>query len=150
MKKSLKMYNVIITALLAVLGFSSCKPDGGGDGDIKPAYGAPSADFVITGNVSSAETNKPIPSLKVVMRYEYGVDENSNLSVDSTITDENGNYQVKNTDNWSPDYKIAVLDTDGDENGAFNDTTVAVSFKDSEWYKGKAEQEVDISLTPKK
>ncbi|MDR3235164.1 MAG: hypothetical protein LBT48_00350 [Prevotellaceae bacterium] len=55
MKKSLKMYNVIITALLAVLGFSSCKPDGGGDDDMKPAYGVPSTNFVAN-NATTAET----------------------------------------------------------------------------------------------
>jgi putative lipoprotein (rSAM/lipoprotein system) len=161
MKKVYKTYNSIIAALLAVLGFSSCMLNSGDEyGTPAVEYGAPYADFVITGNVSSAETNKPIPALKVVMQQEYGVDENGNsliAPVDSTKTDENGNYQVKNTDgSWSSDYyNIAVLDTDGEENGAFNDTTVAVSFKDatfvdgSGWYKGKATETVNVKLQTK-
>jgi putative lipoprotein (rSAM/lipoprotein system) len=149
MKLILKSFNVVLTALLAVLGFSSCI----NDEDELDMYGAPFADYIIIGNVSSAETGKPIKDIHVTLHSEYY--ENA----DESTTDVDGNYKLidkGDSPNDTVTLQVAFSDTDGDENGAFNDTTVTVKIPQSKlsggkgWYSGEATETVDMKLQPKK
>ena len=138
--KFLKFYNVIITVLIALLGFAcSCDP--------VDEYGSPSARFIVNGRIESAENNDAIENIKVVMQG------------DSVVTDENGNYQV--IDNWGfpgdQTYAIQFQDIDSVENGEFENLDTIVEFKDSEftggdgnWDNGETEIEFNIKLNPKK
>jgi putative lipoprotein (rSAM/lipoprotein system) len=143
MKTILSISNAVIAVLLSLLGCAVKEsPD---------EYGTPSADFIISGNVSS-NTGAPVKNIAVVMR-----EENTALHyADSTGTDNNGNYRaVANTFPTSATYQLTFSDTDGEENGAFKDTTLTVEFDNPQftggeghWYAGETYKEVNIQLHP--
>lgn len=138
--KLLKTYNVLITGLLAILGYSTAC-------DSKDEYGTPSAKFIVNGKVKSSETDLPIKNIRVTMQG------------DTTYTDFNGAYQV--IDKWGfptdQTYNIQFSDIDGEANGEFSNLDTIVEFKnpkftdgDRDWYSGETSKEFDVKLTPKK
>ncbi|MDR2802012.1 MAG: radical SAM-associated putative lipoprotein [Prevotellaceae bacterium] len=152
MKKILTICNAIIAALLSLLGCTI-------NHDNPVEYGTPSADFIINGKVSS-NTGQPVPRIAVVMREYVGTDNDGRplfYKVDSTGTNDNGDYQVKSEGTFPEDktYRLAFSDIDGVTNGAFKDTTVTVEFidpvftgRDKHWYAGETGKEVNIQLRP--
>jgi putative lipoprotein (rSAM/lipoprotein system) len=152
-----KLSNAIIAGLLALLGFALCACVR----EEPLEYGTPSARYRINGRITSAETNQPVKDIKVMMRTDshYGIDGEPLLySLDSAWTDVSGNYHV--VANTFPvdevSFQLEFLDTDGDANGAYRDTTVTVVFTDpvfaggdGRWYKGEASRELDIQLISK-
>lgn len=139
--KFLKTYNAIIAVVLTLLGFaSSCILFG-------CEYGTPSAKFIVKGKVESAEDNKAIQNIRVVMLG------------DSVTTDINGNYEVTDKYSFPKDqtYNIKFKDIDNALNGEFENLDTIVEFKDpifkngdGDWYRGETEKEFNIKLDPKK
>jgi putative lipoprotein (rSAM/lipoprotein system) len=152
MKKILTIYNAIIAALLSLLG---CTINISGPAE----YGTPSADFIIRGKALSND-GQPASNISVVMREQIGTgnDEQPQLhKVDSTRTDNNGDYRVKAQGAFPEDqtFRLTFSDIDGATNGAFKDTTVTVEFINpvftggsGNWHKGETVQEVNIQLHP--
>jgi putative lipoprotein (rSAM/lipoprotein system) len=119
--KLIKSYNIAITALLAILGFSACL------GTSCAKYGSPAATFIIHGKVSDKETQQPIENIRVAAN-EWR----------HTFTDENGNYEV-----WHYDRNMLVQFRDTVYN--YNDLDTFIKFEGKEKMKI-----IDIQLTPKK
>lgn len=142
MKTSIfKRFNGIISFLLSVFGFgaacSSCS--------VRIEYGTPYATFKVNGNVKSEVTNKNIPNIRVVMRY------------DTTYTDASGNFQLSNTDfPMDQTFKLEFKDIDGETNGEYQPLDTIVEFIDPQfsggkgsWDRGEIEKEVNIKLKVK-
>ena len=138
--KFFKTYNVIIAALLSLLGFSSCEKN------MVAEYGTPSATFIVQGTVESSDSNEPIENIRVIMQG------------DTAFTDGNGNYQVI-AGGFPGDitYYIQFQDIDSELNGDYKDLESSVEFIDPEfingddhWYSGEATQALNVKLNPKK
>ncbi|MDR3366472.1 MAG: radical SAM-associated putative lipoprotein [Prevotellaceae bacterium] len=150
MKKILSIANTVIAAALSLLGCSL-------EGPVE--YGTPSADFIINGKASS-HSGKPVKNIAVVMRQNLGTDNEGRPVIartDSTGTDNNGNYRVKDQHRFpqAQTYQLTFSDIDGEENGAFKDTTLTVEFNnpqfaggDGRWYSGETSKEANIQLRP--
>lgn len=130
----IKMRQLLITALAGLLGISasSCAK-----------YGSPEADFDISGHVTDKEGN-PIEGIEVKHIYR------------SDTTDADGYYHIpKHRDFPDAEVPIDFRDADGDEHGAYRDTTVIVKVKHSEyrgsndWYEGTLTKEVNVTLEEK-
>lgn len=117
-------YNALAASLLSLLGFSSCGENGPW-GDEPVLYGVPTTSFEAKGNIT-AEDGTPVEGIKAIiascrqgkMHYTH---------IDSTYTDQNGNYTIKSGSSWpiSEEYtKILLEDVDGEKNGGTfaNDT----------------------------
>ena len=139
--ETLKKYSRLISVLLAFLGFSAaCK-----DRFSAMEYGTPNANFIVKGNVTSANTSATIPNIRVVMGY------------DTTYTDMSGNYQVKN--NVFPGDQALLLqfkDVDGAVNRSVQPIDTIIEFKNPQysggsgsWYKGEVNKEVNVKLKDK-
>jgi len=150
--KFLTGYNLIITALMAILGFfTSCDRFGGTE------YGVPHARFIIKGKVTSSASNKPVPNIKVRMDGDSAT--RTMMQADSAYSDSNGNYVVSD-DYGFPDsqsYTIRFSDVDGSANGDFQTLDTIIEFKNpvftgggSNWDSGETQKELNIVLKPKK
>lgn len=152
--KTLRNYNLIITTLMAMLGFATaCDIINSYD-----EYGCPNADFIVKGKVTSKITGESLTSIKVVLGDAYTSNDKIYFyGIDSLITDNQGNYEVQSSSTPSDTitYVIHFEDIDGTENGSFQslDTSITVIDPqfiggDGDWYQGKVTQELNIELTP--
>ena len=133
----IKMRQLLITALAGLLGVNY------GCDSIAADYGCPEADFDISGHVTDKEGN-PIEGIEVKHIYR------------SDTTDADGYYHIpKHGDFPDAEVPIDFRDADGDEHGAYRDTTMIVKVKHSEyrgsndWYEGTLTKEVNVTLEEK-
>ena len=141
LNRILRTYNFILTATIAVLGFSvSC------ESNLKSEYGTPNAKFIVNGKVESSLNNSPIRNIRVIIQN------------DTTFTDESGNYSAFDRNfPASQTFDISFHDIDSTENGAFvnKDTTVAFinpkfTKGDGHWYNGETSTELNVKLNSEK
>jgi putative lipoprotein (rSAM/lipoprotein system) len=150
MKKMLSISNTVIAAILSLLGCTVEGPDEYGTPLVE--YGTPSADFIISGKVTSP-AGTPVKNISVVMREG----DRTAFLADSTGTDKDGKYRVlARTFPQSTTFQLAFSDIDDEDNGALKDTTLTVDFNnpqftggDKHWHRGETSKEVDIQLRPK-
>jgi putative lipoprotein (rSAM/lipoprotein system) len=143
-RQLLKKYNVLLTLILSVLGFSTACESIDEYGAPVVEYGAPTATFIVKGKVSSNENNS-IPNIRVTM------------GVDTAYSDENGIYEVKQQ--YSPtdiEFPIKFEDVDGIENGEYNSVDTVAKFEnptftggDGNWDMGETESQLDIKMDDK-
>lgn len=147
-RRFLSGYNVIITALMALLGFAtSCEPLGGTE------YGVPHARFIVKGKIVSAQGNTPVPDVTIRMQQDTNT-----RYCDSANSDSNGNYLVDMQGfPTSQTYLIKFTDTDGSANGEFETLDTVVEFKnpvytggDGNWDQGETQKMMNVTLKPKK
>ncbi len=146
-----RWYSALLSALLTLLGFSSC----GGDEPVE--YGSPSVDFTVKGTVTDQDSN-PLQGIKVSTvstRYGEYVD-----TVASTLTDANGQYELPKVNDVAIDYgnTLVAEDIDGEANGG-DHATVTTQFKDlprtqtakgyGNWYDGEYVVTGDIRMNKK-
>lgn len=134
--------NLLIGALLTVLGFgASCERFA------MMEYGTPSAKFIVSGQVRSAETNLPIQNVRVIMKN------------DTTYTNAAGEYEVEDKYAFPMNqiYTVKFRDIRAESLKQYSDLDTAVEFKnpvftggDNHWYKGETEKDFDVKLKPKK
>jgi putative lipoprotein (rSAM/lipoprotein system) len=149
-KYFLKGINFIISGILLALGFS-CDTTGGGLAE----YGCPYADFIINGDVKSAETDSPVKNIKVIVKY------NDSLAwtIDSVHTNTDGLFSIASERYNIPfdtvSYRFIFEDIDGAQNGLFKKLDTIIKFEDIEytdgdnnWYVGHAERNISIKLKP--
>ncbi|MGE4289988.1 MAG: radical SAM-associated putative lipoprotein [Salinivirgaceae bacterium] len=139
-RKFLSTYNLILTALLSMLGFSNCTIV-----EPKDEYGSPSATFKVNGKVTDLLTNRAIQDIKVLMQG------------DSTQTDSEGRFSLSQV-SFPADqsFVIQFKDIDGAANGGqFQPKDTLVEFKDPQftngdgsWYQGETSLELNLNLEP--
>lgn len=146
MKKHLSFINQIILSIMAFLGFS-CDPD-----DIGVEYGAPCADFKVTGTVVDELTQDNLNNIQVILSDALS----SSYNFDTTYCDENGNYEAE-IRSWptSTAFMVQFKDPDGAHNGAYLPLDTIVDFTDEvfvngdgSWYSGKKTKELNVKLSP--
>lgn len=131
----------LLSAVLVLLGFSSCNPSENGG---ECMYGTPHADFKIKGAITSEDGN-PINKAEIIMKHP-GV--NYPL-VDPLYADEDGVYGAEYS-NWF-DYKVRIVCKDPTGTYKSDSTDIVLEFKGKRdtWYIGKAEAEVNFKLKKK-
>lgn len=148
-------YNALLSSLLTLLGYG-CTSENGMDMYGAPVeYGVPSVNYVFKGQVTD-EAGKPVEGIKTSLKRIYpGYYENT---IDSTLTDAAGQYQVEFKGLIGDEDKLIVEDIDGETNGGefLSDTISVVSFDqeqvepgDGHWYGGKYEIKADVKLKKK-
>ncbi|MBR6077598.1 MAG: radical SAM-associated putative lipoprotein, partial [Paludibacteraceae bacterium] len=119
-------------------------------GDVPCEYGAPHADYKISGVVTD-EAGNPVKGIKTTFL-------NQNYAVKSDSSDASGKYElnVRSYPMLTGD-KLAVEDVDGAENGEFQTDTLDLSKaepvrvkKGSGWYEGAFEVSQNVVLKSKK
>ncbi len=161
-KSFFRVFNVLLAALLSILGFSACDKMGAVE------YGVPNADYTVKGTVLNKADSKPIKGIRVGFSrvypepvLMYGVMPQPYRSTKADTTQLNGAYKLK--DNFTigqiddNSLEVFIQDIDGPANGAFNDTIITVDFsnvkatgKPSGWYDGEYGVELNIKLDEKK
>lgn len=156
-----RWYNVVLTALLSVLGYACSSSDE--DDRAVIMYGTPHADYQFMGTVTD-ESGSPVSGIKVsaknvYRRYDSAVIET--YGVDSTLTDSKGKYAVEAEGYLGEQIlKLIVEDIDGELNGgAFKSDTIDIDFdnakkvkepdKDDYWSNGTFAISQDIKLKKK-
>jgi len=134
--------NLLIGALLTVLGFgASCERFA------RLEYGTPSAKFIVSGQVKSAETNLPVQNVMVVMK------------TDTAYTNAAGEYEVEDKYGlpMNQTYTVKFRDIRAESLKQYSDLDTTVEFKnsvftggDNHWYVGETEKDIDVKLKAKK
>lgn len=147
----IKGTNWALAGLLSLFGLSACdalkdQPD---------MYGVPWAGYAVKGKVTDKETGKPIPGIEV--KVEFSAEEDTYFSAEklTTITDSNGNYELKDTPSWH-ERKLIATDIDGELNGSFANDTVMIDRENTThireegnkntWFNGHLVSETNISM----
>ncbi|MBR0533285.1 MAG: radical SAM-associated putative lipoprotein [Bacteroidales bacterium] len=154
-----KLWKYLATAVLGLLGFSSCG-EGGLDLDTKEVlamYGAPYADFKSLGTVKD-EAGKPVEGIRAAISQTWRNSDDSIcwIEADTVYTDTKGSYLLeKNRIRLPGELKIVFEDIDGAKNGGeFKSAEVTPDVKktsegDKGWYQGVYEAQADIVLHKK-
>ncbi len=143
---------LILSAIISLLGFSSCKPSQ----EQYDMYGTPIIDYQLKGRVTDTENN-PIAGLRVVIaRQGYG---DADPKAQTLTTDANGEFaseEERVTSSFLHQGSITFTDIDGDENGgSFKDKTIALkdvkpiydnSTNDGAWFYGDVIYTINTSL----
>ena len=148
-------YNALLSALLTMLGYG-CTSENGMDMYGTPVeYGTPSVNYVFKGQVTD-EAGKPVEGIKTSLKRIYPSYYEG--TIDSTLTDTSGQYELKFKGLIGDEDKLIVEDTDGEANGGefLSDTINVVNLDeeqlepgDGHWYRGKYEIKADIKLKKK-
>ncbi|GHT34999.1 hypothetical protein FACS189434_12110 [Bacteroidia bacterium] len=161
----LKSFNVILVALLGLLGFSGCDKTI----EAREEYGTPQTDYFIKGKVLDKATGKTISGIKIQLydnriTAKYGVpttDYNRNIFykiVDTT--DISGDYLFGGSSAYGINeiktipYAVGISDIDGAENGTYNDTIIDFDLTDAvqskkgngHWYDGEYTKTINVEL----
>ena len=173
-QKARHFLNLLLGALLSLLGFASCdgilgdlRTRGGGKngGGMVCMYGSPTVNWHASGRVTDA-SGKGIEGIRVAIRaHKYmantpGViyDQNDWYYDDTLYTDANGNYKLEKhlTSFSAPDDATVVFeDVDGEEHGGLFETVKAIprvtqtKKKDGFWYGGAFEVKSDVVMKKK-
>jgi putative lipoprotein (rSAM/lipoprotein system) len=154
MKKIIKLINGLLAISLGLLGFSGC------DKDTLPEYGTPHADYTVKGKVTDNVTKQPLKGISFSYIPQgpylmYGPPPAS-YEYKSAVSDDKGGYKL--TDGLWPlsddnSANLYIADIDGEDNGLYRDTIVAVNFDEAErtqkpngWYEGEFTVNKDIEL----
>ncbi len=155
------LYSGIITFALSALGFTSCDDLSLDKEDpIICMYGVPTAQFKISGKVSSSETKSPVREIKVSLfesttwKDDAGIYyENPGVTL-TTQTATDGSFSFT-YDGFPADKKYVYLleDVDGDANGRFltkKDSVLLTNpkFNDPQgaWNSGRTEKDLGTLL----
>ena len=145
-----RWYNALLTALLSMLGFESCKVSGN---EPVSEYGCPHADYIVKGIITD-EAGSPVQGIKVSVKE--GLDDP--YTKESVLTDAAGCFQFQEMTsfNLNPGEALVVEDIDGEAYGSYKSDTISLKTlpkiqteKGSGWYKGKFELTADIKLKKK-
>jgi putative lipoprotein (rSAM/lipoprotein system) len=98
------------------------------------------ADYIMEGNIYSAETLEPVENIRVEM---YEVTKNANdMERDLFFSSQQGYYRLKHHSSnpyYSNTYKLVFKDTDGEQNALYKDTTINVVMNNEEFLNGSGE-----------
>ena len=155
-QKARSFLNLLLGALLGLLGFSSCIDIGGG----RVEYGQPHADFKASGKVTDP-SGKGIEGIRVaIQRHRHYTntpsviyDQNDWYEHDTVYTDAAGRYEkVTRVFSRPDDVTVVFEDIDGEEHGGqFESQTVLPEITqtkkgDKGWYSGEFTVNADVTL----
>ena len=158
--KFIHWYNMLLTALLSMLGFSSCSKCDGST-EVPCEYGCPLTEFKVKGTVT--DTNgPPIEGIQVSGLKQEEPEETDPPSLQTTTTLADGTFTTEVMQMLSPEevketVKVKFEDIDGTANGGlFDSKTVSVADLnrtqtkegDGGWFSGEFEYSGTISLSP--
>jgi len=143
-----KIYRILISALLALLGFSC-----GNGGSTADEYGTPSATYKAKGVVVSEADDSPIKGIQTVLKGAWQDD----WSIDSAYTNSDGSFSLKGEEFPRQKLYVKLIDVDGELNGSFAGMEIEVDFTNEtftggsgHWYEGTAEKDLGIiKMKPK-
>jgi putative lipoprotein (rSAM/lipoprotein system) len=137
-----KIYRILISALLALLGFSSAKCEIGGGA---MEYGTPRATYKAKGVVVSESDDSPIEGISTVLTR------NGIRDMDTAYTDSKGSFSLKGSEFPRQKLYVELTDVDGEENGSFAKMEIEADYTnetftggDGSWYRGTAEIDLGI------
>lgn len=139
-----RMVGSLLTAVLAILGFSSCKEE--------LMYGTPHGEFEISGIVTD-EAGDPMEGMRVISRSrrstgddsEYGYSTTENC--DTVYTDSKGHYVIEQETIAGPKWAFVLAeDPDGGYESAYEELNLKYHGGDHDWYFGKAVATADFVL----
>jgi putative lipoprotein (rSAM/lipoprotein system) len=137
-----KIYRILISALLALLGFSCGKFINNGYGE----YGMPSATYKAKGIVVSEEDDSPIEGIRTVLK----IDRDAIYDMDTAHTDNNGFFSLRGDEFSQRILYVELIDVDGELNGSFERMEVEADYTNAtftgggRWYDGTAEIDLGI------
>lgn len=146
------IFGSLAKVVFALLGFSSVTfCDSNSSNERLDEYGTPVADYAVKGTVVD-EDSKPISGIRVVRDNIEG----KSTDKDTTYTDANGKFSLDymRTGGIGPDLKFE--DIDGEANGGEFATKelVGIDYRQTSerenWYMGKFDADVNVSLEKKK
>jgi putative lipoprotein (rSAM/lipoprotein system) len=133
-----KLYRIIISGLLALLGFS-CGDDGNGNGGSAAEYGTPSATYKAKGVVVSELNNSPIEGIRTELKGLH-------FAIDTAYTDSEGVFFLEGIEFPRQKLNVKLTDVDGEENGSFASMEIEADYTNKpltgnsgNWYAGEAE-----------
>ena len=148
-----KIYRILISALLAFLGFSCV--NGNREG---AEYGTPSATYKAKGVVVSEADNSPIEGIRAVLKDDRdGTIDTSYPYPWAGHTDNKGSFFLEHHTFPHKKLYVELTDVDGEENGSFAKMVVEADFTNAtytggsgHWYYGEAEIDLGtIKMKPK-
>lgn len=125
--KVYRLYCTVLSALLSVLGFSSCSSDD----DFPCEYGSPHADYIIDGIVTDEEGDEINGILVSAESYGDFKDGRYWFNLASKKSDYAGGYYLSFQSSPESSYtKLIVQDVDGEANGGeFANDTIDIDYK---------------------
>jgi putative lipoprotein (rSAM/lipoprotein system) len=139
-----KVYRIIISALLSLLGFTAgtcISPDAYGSPYAE--YGTPSATYKAKGVVVSESDESPIEGIRTELKRHS--------TMDTAYTDSKGVFSLKGSTYPREKLYVELTDVDGEENGSFvrmgidaDYTNETFTGGDGHWYRGTAEIDLGI------
>jgi putative lipoprotein (rSAM/lipoprotein system) len=140
-----KIYRILISVLVALLGFSCGKViSSGGE------YGTPSATYKAKGVVVSESDDSPIEGIQAVFKRSH--------TIDTAYTDDKGFFFLRGGEFPRQKLYVELTDVDGEENGSFAKKEIEADYTnetytggDGHWYRGTAEIDLGtIRMSPEK
>ena len=162
-KRFLKWYDHVFSAMMVILGFSSCDKVI----DSPAEYGSPNMEYQLKGTVTDEESGKPIRGIQA-RRVWIGVEEGRAVvhPVDSVTTDDAGVFvfplehaPAYMGSDYGENMALVTEDVDGEDNGGHYESDTVMVNKlemkkvgegDGKWYKGRYEIRADRKLRKKK
>jgi len=132
-----KIYRILISALLALLGFSC------GSCGVANEYGSPRATYKAKGVVVSESDGSPIKGIRTAFKSSYD-------STNSAYTDSEGSFSLRCSEHPHQKLYVKFIDVDGEENGSFAEMEVEADYTNitftggGRWYEGEAEIDLGI------
>ena len=117
-----RWYNAVLTALLSMLGYTSCSndEDNGRDAQIALMYGVVVPYIEWRGTVTD-EAEVPIQGITAQVKYAVKDYNNPPIvnyyTVDSVSSNADGRFAIHSHGSKDPDFKLILQDSDGDANG---------------------------------
>ena len=145
MKQISNIYRIIISSLLALLGFSCGKffRESGVE------YGSPYATYKAKGIVVSEADDSPIKGIKTILRTDWQDDDDWPLA--SAYTNNDGSFFMTRSEFPQQKLYVKLIDVDGEENGLFTAMEVEADYTNEtltggseHWYNGEAELDLGI------
>jgi putative lipoprotein (rSAM/lipoprotein system) len=136
-----KVYRILISALLALLGFS-CGNNGGEYGSPPVEYGVPSASYKAKGIVVSEADDSAIEGIRAELKRHY--------TIDTADTDDKGAFSLRGSEFPRQKLYVVLTDVDGEKNGLFAGKEIEVDYTNEtftgggRWYEGEAEIDLGI------
>lgn len=145
--KWLKVFNSLLSSVLALLGYTSCDSSG----DIPLEYGTPYAKYEVKGNVADKESQNSIEGARVIVKpviSNNGTEQTSPYSNDTVYTDKDGNYVYQKEMTASEYLRVVCEDPSGTHEA--DSTLLKMKPENGEgWYKGSDSQTADFELDKK-